>query len=135
MNRPRTAALIIGVLVCLPILLMYRQGMFTEVAKWFAALDARILVVKGTLQPSMPLQYGFYTLLAFLSAFVCLEMVSQWRRFAFLIAATFLTATLSFLLVFAGILFEPVSGSLAIWPATIPARPSWLGAGLSTART
>ncbi|MFO1440319.1 MAG: hypothetical protein U1F81_18505 [Verrucomicrobiaceae bacterium] len=121
MNRPRTAALIIGVLVCLPLLLMYRQGLFIEVAKWFAALDARILVVKGTLQPVLPLQYLYYTLLAFLSAFVCMDMISQWRRSAFLIAATFLTATLSFLLVFAGILFEPVSGSLAIWLAGIAA--------------
>ena len=121
MNRPRTAALIIGTLVCLPILLMYHRGFFVEVAKWFAALDARLLVVKGPLTPSMPLQYGYYTLLAFLSAFVCMDMVSQWRRFAFLIAATFLTATLSFLLVFAGILFEPVSGLLAIWLAGIAA--------------
>ena len=119
MNRPRTSALLIGALVCIPILLMHRQGLFADVAKWFAALDARMLIVPATLQPLIPLQYGYDVLLAFLSALVCMDMISQWRRFAFLMAATFLTATLSFLLAFAGILFEPISGSLAIWLAGI----------------
>lgn len=121
MNRHHTAALIIGVLVCIPLLLMYHFGFFTEVSGWFAALDARLFILEGTLKPMLPLQYGYYTLLAFLTAFVCIEMTSQWRRFAFLLAATFLTVTFSFLLVFAGILFEPVSGSLAIWLSGIAA--------------
>lgn len=121
MNRPRTAALIIGVLVCIPILLMHRFGLFIEVSKWFAALDARIFILQDTLRTSTVLQYGYHTLLAFLSALVCVDMTSQWRRFAFLIAATFLTVTFSFLLAFAGILFEPVSGLLAIWLAGIAA--------------
>ncbi|MBL9129995.1 MAG: hypothetical protein JNG86_02280, partial [Verrucomicrobiaceae bacterium] len=63
----------------------------------------------------------YYTALAFITAWVCIEMVSQWRRFAYLLGATFLTMTLAFLLVFTGVLFEPVSGVLAIWLSGIAA--------------
>ena len=56
MNRPRTAALIIGVLVCIPILLMHHFGLFLEVSKWFAALDARIFILQDTLRTSTVLQ-------------------------------------------------------------------------------
>jgi class 3 adenylate cyclase len=121
MNRSRSVALIIGVLVCIPVLLMHRFGIFTEVDRWFAALDARLFVLPAELRTMRPLQYGYHILLVFLSAFVCMEMTSQWRRFAFLIAITFLTTTFSFLLAFAGILMEPVSGSLTAWLTGIAA--------------
>ncbi|WP_395716984.1 adenylate/guanylate cyclase domain-containing protein [Prosthecobacter sp.] len=120
MNRNHAAAMFIGVLVCIPLLALYHFGFFKSTAEWFAALYARgFILPQGGLKQLVWLQYGYYTVLAFVSAWVCIEMLSQWRRFAFLLGGTFLTATLGCILAMSGVLFEPVSGSLALWLAGI----------------
>lgn len=121
MNRNRTAAILIGCLICIPLLALYELGFFADVARWFDALYARIFAVEEPLRHGKVLQYGYYTLMAFVSAWVCIEMPANWPRLAFLLAATFLTCTLGLILVFTGTLFEPVSGISAIWGAGIAA--------------
>lgn len=120
MNRNHAAAMFIGVLVCIPLLALYHFGFFKSTADWFAALYARgFILPQGGLKQLVWLQYGFYTLLAFVSAWVCIEMLSQWRRFAFLLGGTFLTSSFGCIMAMSGILFEPVSGILALWLAGI----------------
>ncbi|HEY1051304.1 MAG TPA: adenylate/guanylate cyclase domain-containing protein, partial [Prosthecobacter sp.] len=120
MNRNQAATLLIGVLVCIPLLAMYHYGWFTETTRWFATLYARGLVLPaGGLKQITWLQYACHTLLAFVSAWVGIEMTSQLRRLAFLLGATFLTFTLGCMLALNGVLFEPVSGALALWIAGI----------------
>ncbi len=120
MNRNHAAAMFIGVLVCIPLLALYHFGFFKDTADWFAVLFARSFVLPaGGLKQIIWLQYGYYTLMAFVSAWVCIEMVSQWRRLAFLLGGTFLTVTFACIMAMSGILFEPVSGSLAMWFAGI----------------
>lgn len=120
MNRNHVAAMFIGVLICIPLLALYHFGYFENTADWFAALFARGFILPvGGLKQLIWLQYGYYTLMAFVSAWVCIDMLSQWRRFAFLLGGTFLTATFACITAMSGILFEPVSGSLALWLAGI----------------
>ncbi|MGV3661670.1 MAG: adenylate/guanylate cyclase domain-containing protein [Prosthecobacter sp.] len=120
MNRNQAATMLIGVLVCIPLLAMYHFGWFKTTTDWFATLYARGLVLPvGGLRQLTWLQYAFYTLMAFVSAWVGIEMSSQWRRLAFLLGVTFLTFTLSCVLALNGVLFEPVSGLLALWFAGI----------------
>jgi class 3 adenylate cyclase len=120
MNRNHAAAMFIGVLVCIPLLALYHFGFFKETADWFAALYGRGFILPQTgLKQIIWLQYGYYTVLAFVSAWVCIEMLSQWRRFAFLLGGTFLTASFGCIMAMSGVLFEPVSGSLALWLAGI----------------
>ena len=120
MNRNHAAAMFIGVLVCIPLLALYHFGFFQGISEWFAGLYARgFILPQGGLKQLVWLQYGYYTVMAFVSAWVCIEMLSQWRRFAFLLGGTFLTATFSCIMAMSGVLFEPVSGSLALWFAGI----------------
>lgn len=120
MNRNHVAAMFIGVLVCIPLLALYHFGYFKSTVEWFALLYARGFVLpQAGLKHLVWLQYGYYTLLAFAGAWVCIDMPSQWRRFAFLLGGTFLTATFGCAMAMSGILFEPVSGSLALWIAGI----------------
>jgi class 3 adenylate cyclase len=120
MNRNHSAAMFIGVLVCIPLLALYHFGFFKATADWFAILYARGFILPvGGLKQVIWLQYGYYTLMAFISAWVCIEMPSQWRRFAFLLGGTFLTSTFACIMAMSGILFEPISGSLALWFAGI----------------
>lgn len=121
MNRNQSAAIIIGVLICAPLLALYHFGAFHGIAAWFEALYSRMFVIRAPLRHVLLVQYAYYTAMAFITSWVCIEMVSQWRRFAYLLGATFLTMTMAFLLVFTGTLFEPVSGILAIWLAGIAA--------------
>lgn len=110
----------IGVLVCIPLLALYHFGYFGNTAEWFASLFARgFILPEGGLKQLIWLQYGYYTLLAFASAWICVDMLSQWRRLAFLLGATFMTVTFSCIMALSGVLFEPVSGSLALWFAGI----------------
>lgn len=112
--------MLIGVLVCIPLLVMYHYGWFTDTTNWFGTLYARGLVLPaGGLKQAVWLQYAYYTLLAFVSAWVGIEMTSQLRRLAFLLGVTFLTFTLGCVLALNGVLFEPVSGVLALWFAGI----------------
>lgn len=120
MNRNHAAAMFIGVLVCIPLLALYHFGFFQSTADWFAGLYARGFVLpQGDLKRLVWLQYAYYTVMAFASAWVCIEMLSQWRRFAFLFGGTFLTVTFACVMAMSGVLFEPVSGSLALWFAGI----------------
>lgn len=120
MNRNHVAAMFIGVLVCIPLLALYHYGFFRSTAEWFAVLFARGFILPvGGLKQVIILQYAYYTLMAFVSAWVCIEMPSQWRRFAFLLGGTFLTISFACIMAMSGILFEPISGSLALWFAGI----------------
>ena len=120
MNRNHAAAMFIGVLVCIPMLALYQFGFFKSTADWFAGLYARgFILPAGGLKKALLLQYGYYTIMAFISAWVCIEMPSQWRRYAFLLGGTFLTVTFACIMAMSGILFEPVSGSVALWLAGI----------------
>ena len=62
----------------------------------------------------LPLQYLFYTVMAFLSAWICQESPHMFGRVAFLAGSIFLTFALSPVLWLCGILFEPFSGTAAI---------------------
>ncbi|MDI1315608.1 adenylate/guanylate cyclase domain-containing protein [Prosthecobacter sp.] len=120
MNRNHVAAMFIGVLVCIPLLALYQFGFFKSTADWFAVLFGRAFILPaGGLKRVILLQYGYYTVMAFVSAWVCIEMPSQWRRFAFLLGGTFLTVTFACIMAMSGVLFEPISGSLALWFAGI----------------
>ncbi|MDB6116454.1 MAG: hypothetical protein JWO08_235 [Verrucomicrobiaceae bacterium] len=120
MSRIRPAILFIGVLVCTPILALQQFGIFKEMREgMLRAYEQRLLLPTADLTSLRVLNYGYYTLMAFLCAWVCVKMPRQLHRFAFLIALCFLTLTLSPLLAFNGIVFEPFSGIFAI-----------LGAGL-----
>jgi hypothetical protein len=59
------------------------------------------------------LQYGFYTLAAFSSAWLGLELPAVWQKYFYLLALSFLTCLLTPLLALNGLLFEPFSGTLA----------------------
>jgi class 3 adenylate cyclase len=115
MGRNRNAAMLIGVFVCIPILALYQGGWFQESARWLAelVLPRFILLPETGLRALVPLQYAYYTIAAFTSAWVCIELFSQWRKFAFLMGLVFLTCSLSVVLGWAGILFEPFSGIMA----------------------
>ena len=120
MNRNTASALIIGVLVCTPMLLLYHFGAFQGTQDWFAGLYGRGLVLPPQGLRALPwLQYAFYTFIAFASAWVCVEMDAPLRRLAFLLGTTFLTFTFGCVLALAGVLFEPISGVLALWAAGI----------------
>lgn len=120
MNRNQAATLLIGVLVCIPLLFMHHHGWFQDTTNWFAGLYARgLLLPAGALKQITWLQYAYYTVMAFVSAWVGIEMTSQLRRLAFLLGVTFLTFTLGCVLALNGVLFEPVSGVLALWLAGI----------------
>jgi class 3 adenylate cyclase len=120
MNRNHAAAMFIGVFVCIPLLALYHFGYFQSTTEWFAALYARgFILPQGGLKQLVWLQYGYYTVMAFVGAWVCIDMLSQWRRFAFLLGGTFLTATFGCIMAMSGILFEPVSSLLALWLAGI----------------
>ena len=115
MSSKRAAILIIGVLVCAPLLALYHYGVFRELADWLERTYHQIFILPETrLRRIVPLQYGFYTFMAFFSAWVCAEMPRQSRKFGFIFGAAFLTLILSPALAFNGLLFEPFSGVLAI---------------------
>lgn len=114
MNRNRAACLFIGVLVCAPLLALYHFGIFPEAARWLGGRLPRLLVLpEGVLKPSLPLQYGFYTLLAFVSAWLGMELEPAWKKYLFLLGLTFLVLLLTPVLALNGVLFEPFSGILA----------------------
>lgn len=115
MGRNRTAAMFIGVFVCMPVLALYHGGWFYESAKWLAdlVLPRFIVIPEGGLRAVLPLQYAYYTAAAFSSAWVCLEMFSQWRKVVFLMGMAFLTCSLTVVLAWMGYLFEPFSGIMA----------------------
>ncbi|MDB6140528.1 MAG: hypothetical protein JWO94_3600 [Verrucomicrobiaceae bacterium] len=120
MSRIRPAILLIGVLVCTPILVLHQFGIFKELSEGVLhVLEQRLVLPSPDLVSLRVLNFGYYTFMAFLCAWICVRMPRQSHRFAFLLALCFLTLVLCPLLAFNGILFEPFSGLAAI-----------LGAGL-----
>src|ERR1700712_2163163 len=117
MGRSWAASLLIGVLVSAALLALYH---ITEIF-FFAALHTRdfyhtsfVLPPGNELHFVLPAQYAYYTIMAFVSAWVCQELPRTFSRLAFIAGAIFLTFLLSPALAFAGIIFEPLSGSAAI---------------------
>lgn len=115
MERNHAVALFVGVAVSLPLLIAYQAGVFPGMAEWYEGTLRRMLVLpEGGVSISLPLQYAYYTVMAFASAWIGMEVLSQWRRIAFMIGVSFLTGTLGAALAFNGILFEPFSGIIAV---------------------
>jgi class 3 adenylate cyclase len=117
MGRSWAASLLIGVLVSAALLALYHfGGVFFKGAVHLEAFYHSIFVLptKGELDFILPLQYGFFTVLAFLSAWICMELPRWFSRIAYLAGAVFLTLLLSPVLSFCGVLFEPFSGAGAI---------------------
>lgn len=114
MGRNRAAAMFIGVVVCAPLLFLYQSGIFIEAAQWLSKKLPLLLVLpEPDLPGSITLQYGYYTVMAFASAWVAVELASVWRKVAYLIGVAALTVSLTVLLAWNGLLFEPFSGILA----------------------
>lgn len=117
MVRNRTATILfIGILICVPLLALYQFGIFVEAARWLARqLPLYLVLPEGGVRQSLPLQYLFYSSLAFSSAWLGMELPRVWQKYLYLLALTFLTCLLTPLLAFNGLLFEPFSGTLAAW--------------------
>jgi len=115
MDRNRTSTvLFIGILICLPMLALYHLNVFPQAAQWIAERLPRYLVLPAEdVQISLPLQYSFYTLVAFSSAWLGLELPRVWQKYLYLLALSFLTCLLTPLLALNGVLFEPFSGVIA----------------------
>jgi hypothetical protein len=114
MNRNRAAVLFIGVLVSAPLLALYHFGVFPEAARWISGRLPTLLVLpEGALRHSLPLQYLFYTVLAFSSAWLGMELEAAWKKYLYLLGLSFLTLLLTPILALNGVLFEPFSGILA----------------------
>ncbi len=117
MGRIWAASLMIGVTVSAALLMLYQvtpifyRGAVRLEDFYHATF---ILPVKGDLRFFLPLQYAFYTAVAFLSAWVCMELPRLFSRIAYLAGAVFLTLLISPALAFCGVLFEPFSGISAI---------------------
>ncbi len=106
----------IAVFVCAALLALYQAtGYFLSGAVWVeSVLRKLILLPQGELQFFRPLQYGYYTLMAFLTAFICIEPMSKLAKASFMLVALFLTFLMPAALGLNGWLFEPFSGGLAI---------------------
>jgi len=114
MNKLKPSVLIIGVIVCVPLLAMHRFGLFAELSDVLLRFYREHLVLADAdLKRNALLQYSYYTAAAFLSASVCMDLPRQLHRFTFLFALCFLTLSLSFVLAWKGVLFEPFSGIAA----------------------
>ncbi len=114
MNRNRAAVLFIGVLVSAPLLALYHFGVFPEAARWISGRLPKLLVLpEGELRQVLPLQYLFYTALAFSSAWLGMELEAAWKKYLYLLGLSFLTLLLTPILALNGVLFEPFSGILA----------------------
>lgn len=119
-EQQRVSILFTGILVCVPLLALHRFGLFPEMAAWLGARLPRLLVLpEEGVRMSLPLQYGFFTLLAFLSARVGFTRGGLWLKGVYLIALSYLTLTLTVTLAWAGVLFEPFSGLAAAWAACL----------------
>ncbi len=118
MGRSAAASLLIGTLVSAMLLALYRfTPVFSDVgASRLESIYQGIFILKVSGQPHLflPLQYFFYTVMAFISAWVCLELPRPFGRAAYLVGAVFLTLLLSPALWLSGLLFEPFSGAAAI---------------------
>jgi len=122
MGRSGLASVLIGVVVSGLLLALYHlTGLFFMGAVKLEEIYLGIFILpsKTELEFSLPLQYGYYTVLAFVSAWICMELPRKFSRVAYLGGAVFLTLLLSPLLAFCGVLFEPLSGAAAILVAGV----------------
>lgn len=117
MARSLAASLFIGTLVGALLLALYSiTPVFINGASRLETIYQSIFILKDSGRPDffLPAQYFFYTIMGFVSAWVCLELPRPFGRVAYLAGAVFLTLFLSPALRFNGILFEPFSGAAAI---------------------
>lgn len=105
----------IGVFVGAGLLALYQfTGLFFKGMIVTDAFVRRVLVLRSDpLQMHLPLQYGFYTLLAFAAAIVGVQVRGFVARVTFLLGAVLLALTMPGALALNGILFEPFSGAIA----------------------
>jgi class 3 adenylate cyclase len=115
MGRNHSAAMFVGVVVCVPLLALYHMGWLLNSAAWLRDIVLPRLVVLPAegLRLNLPLQYTYYTAAAFASAWVCIELFSLWRKVAYLLGMVFLTCSFSVVMAWLGIVFEPFSGIIA----------------------
>ncbi|MBL9146248.1 MAG: adenylate/guanylate cyclase domain-containing protein [Verrucomicrobiaceae bacterium] len=120
MNKIKASVLLIGVVVCVPLLALYRFGLFNELNDVVLRFhrDHFVLPVPE-LQRATALSYASYTLAAFLAAWVCVELSSMLQRLAFLFGLVFLSLTASCVGAWQGVLFEPFSTIAATLAAGI----------------
>ena len=117
MGRSWASSLLIGTFVSAVILALYRltpiflQGVLL-VQDHYGTIFHRTSADAPEFY--LPLQYLYYTAMAFISAWVCTELPRPFGRIGYLAGAVFLTLVLSPVLWFSGLLFEPFSGSAAI---------------------
>lgn len=117
MGRSAAASLLIGTLVAAMLLALYRFTPVFEVgASRLEGVYLGVFLAKNGGRPDffLPLQYFFYTVMAFISAWICLELPRPFSRVVYLAGAVFLTLVLSPALWLCGLLFEPFSGAAAI---------------------
>jgi len=116
MGRSWAASLIIGVLVSAALLTLYHVTdiFYHAVFHTENFLHSILVLPARDLQFYRPAQYAYYTVMAFVSAWVCLELPRNFSRIAFIGGAVFMTFLLAPALAFAGIIFEPFSGAAAI---------------------
>lgn len=119
MNKANSwaSSLMIGVAVSAGLLAIYHLTEFFYVnAIKLEILLHRFLVLPGNgeLAFHQPVQYGFFTVMAFVSAWVCLDLPHWFGKCVFILRASFLTLLIPPALAFCGILFEPFSGVAAI---------------------
>lgn len=117
MARNRTATILfIGILICVPLLALYQFGIFVEAARWLnQKLPLYLVLPEAGVRQSLLLQYAFYSVLAFTSAWLGMDLPRVWQKYLYLLVLSFLTCLLTPFLAFNGILFEPFSGILAAW--------------------
>src|SRR5947208_2609353 len=114
MGRSWTASLFLGTFVSAVLLLFYHMPVGEHGLPLFISGALRLQTLyEGlfvTVDPEsarllLPLQYLFYTVMAFLSAWICQEHPRIFGRIAFLAGSIFLMLVLSAALWFCGIVF------------------------------
>ena len=96
MNKIKPSVLLIGVVVCVPLLALYRFGLFNELNDVVLRFhrDHFVLPVPELVRATA-LSYASYTLAAFLAAWVCMELSSLLQRLAFLFGLVVLGAVIA----------------------------------------
>jgi MFS superfamily sulfate permease-like transporter len=118
--RARTTVLLVGSAVSIPLLFIYYHGVFKDSALWLEArLRGTLRLQEAALPFFLPIQYAVYTLLSFSSAWLAYHLEPLWKKHVFALILSFLLFMLSPLLALNGYLFEPFSGILAVWLATL----------------
>ena len=116
MSKTWTLSLIVSAVASFALLALYRfSELFFHAALSLEGFFARVFILnqEAALAFHQPLQYVFLTSMAFVSAWICLELPRVLGKIAYLAGAVFLTFLLSPVLAFCGVLFEPFSGVAA----------------------